>query len=349
MQARLFRTAALTLALGLAGLATPTAQALNIVLTDVGSTQMSSAQLAGIRSAADFWQSRLTDNVTVYLSVSFANLGANVLGDTSTQNQAYAYDTVRTQLMADRTSAADMAAVASLPLGTSLSFRATQPDGSVRLDNDASANNSTLWLSSANARAIGLASSSSVGSPDATIRFANAFAGSFAYTRTGGIASNQTDFITVAEHEIGHALGFMSGVDTIAFCRSAPAQCGDLQSFDNFAWYSALDLYRYASPGVRDLSVGASTYFSLDGGVTAIQPFSSDSGGQASHFGGSTLTLMAPVIASGASYDATNTDLLALDAIGWNLAAAVPEPQTWALLLGGLAVLGQRARRRVNA
>lgn len=348
-QARFLRTTALTLALGLAGLAAPTAQALNIVLTDEGATPMSATQFAALRSAADIWQSRLKDDVTVYLGVSFANLGPNILGDASSQNLAFGYDTVRERLKADRTSATDESAVASLPLSTSVHFRATQPDGSVRLDDDGSTNNSQLWLSTANARALGLDAPTSVASPDARIRFANAFAGSFAYTRSGGIGAGQTDFITVAEHEIGHALGFLSGVDDIAFCRSSPDRCGNLQTFDDNAWYSVLDLYRYRAPGERDLSVGANTYFSIDGGTSAIQPFSNGVAAQASHFGGYALTLMHPYIVSGVSYDTTDADLLAMDAIGWNLANPVPEPATQALLLGGLAVLGWFARRRVSA
>jgi hypothetical protein len=100
-----------------------------------------------------------------------------------------------------------------------------------------------------------------------------------------------------------------------------------------------------------DMRVGGSPYFSVDGGSTSIQSFSTGqfngNGWQASHFGTAVTTLMRPFVGSGQAYDATASDLAAFDAIGWNLTvSAVPEPASVVLLLGGLAVLGARARGR---
>lgn len=345
-----FHPAALALALGLAGLA-PAAQALNIVLTDIGTTPMSAQQFGALQTAANYWQTQFSDNVTVYLSVSFGDLGGNVLASTFADHTPVSYGQLRGLLQADARSATDFSAVGHLQTGNALSFIATQNNLSTRLDNDGSTNNSQLYLNTANAKALGLSTVNNTGTPDARITFANAFASSFAYARVGGqVPGNQTDFITVAEHEIGHALGFVSGVDDIDYCLGHADQCGTAGGFDNSPWFYPLDLFRYSATGTLNLAVGGSPYFSVDGGATHIQTFSTGiyhgDGSQASHFGNSPLTLMRPFVNKGQSYDATASDLMALDAIGWNLATAVPEPQSWALLLSGLAVVGWVWRRR---
>ena len=75
---------------------------------------------------------------------------------------------------------------------------------------------------------------------------------------------------------------------------------------------------RTRRPGVLDLRVGGSPYFSVDGGATNIAGFSTGQehgdGWQASHFSNSGLTLMKPTVGFGQSYDAFPQDLMALDA-----------------------------------
>lgn len=343
---------ALVLALGLAAL-TPTATALDIVVTPATNGTLSAQQIAAFEAAASYWESKLTDNVTVYLQVGFGNLGANVLAEASASTTLVSYSDLRSRLTADARSATDASAVSHLQAGASLSFQATQGNLSSRLDNDGSTNNSQLFLTTANAKAVGAPTATGLGQPDGVITFGNAFAASFAYERIGGqVPGDKMDFITVAQHEIGHALGFVSGVDAIDYCVDHALDCGlenTVDRFENREWFYALDVFRYSAPGVLDLRVGGSPYFSVDGGATAIQPFSTGvahgNGSQASHFGTSVLTLMRPTVGFGQSYDATPSDLMAMDAIGWDLAAPVPEPASCALLLGGLGVLGWARRR----
>lgn len=348
-----FRPAAFALALGLAGLA-PAAQALNIVLTDIGATKMSAEQLGAFQAAANYWSSKLTDNVTVYVNIAFNDLGAGILGSTGSNVDTISYSSLRGHLVSDARSATDALAVASLPTGSALSFWATQGDLSKRFDNDASTNNKLLGINTANLKALGIDPGTSAANPDARIEFANAYAGDFAFTRVnGGVPANKIDFITVAEHEIGHALGFVSGVDDIDYCVSHVSQCGlsgNANEFENDWWYYPLDMFRYSAAGTRDVTLGGSPYFSINGGATSIQPFSTGedhgNGWQASHFGPGVITLMRPFVGNGQSYDASASDLMAFDAIGWDLAAAVPEPSQYAMLLAGLAAIGLARRRK---
>jgi len=347
------RPTAWLLALGLSA-AAPCAQALNIVLTDVGATPMSAAQWSALQTAANYWSSQLSDNATLYFNVAFGNLGTNVLGSTRSEFTSVSYSDLRSHLATDAKSAIDASAVASLSAGNAASFWATQGDLTKRFDNDGSTNNTTLYINTANAKAIGLNLGPNLGALDASITFANAYAGSFAYTRVNGqVPSNKIDFITVAEHEIGHALGFVSGVDDIDGCVSHPAQCGlsgNANEFENEPWYYPLDLFRYSAAGKRDVTLGGSPYLSVNGGATSTHLFSTGEihgdGSQASHFGPGDLTLMRPTVSVGQSYDATVSDMVAFDAIGWDVTTPVPEPGRYALLLAGLAAIGFTRRRQ---
>ncbi|GAO39404.1 hypothetical protein SCH01S_29_00920 [Sphingomonas changbaiensis NBRC 104936] len=204
-------------------------------------------------------------------------------------------------------------------------------------------------ITSANAKALGIVSGTQ-SSPDAYIGFAGSPSG-YAFTPSQTTASVY-DFQAVAAHELAEVLGRISGVD-------------------NGSWRSPLDLFRYSAPGVLSYNYNQASYFSIDGGRTRLATFNNSSTGGDR---GDWLTTSAThdvsdaFISKGQRKNLTAVDLTALDVLGWggsNLGnsgasaqtpafylisgPAVPEPATWAMMLGGFGLLGMAVRRRKRA
>ena len=210
---------------------------------------------------------------------------------------------------------------------------------------------------------------------DATITFSSDFA--FDFNPEGGINAGYSDFIGVAIHEMGHALGFLSGADDFDY------SVGDGFPTDEYWWGYGLDMFRYSSPGVLDWTFGTDSSFSIDGGLTQFNgnsEFSTGSnfgdGWQASHWKAPQLPngdfsclmpkigIMNPYLCGGQKAIVTGADIALLDAIGWNTnvdvignpgyaidtaaihAAFIPEPAEWALMIGGFGLVGGALRRR---
>ena len=183
---------------------------------------------------------------------------------------------------------------------------------------------------------------------DATITFSTNF--SFDFDNSDGVSFYEMDFETVAAHEIGHALGFISALDDVDGTTAAQYPSVVL---------SVLDLFRFPTAArpttsaefttfTRDLTPGANVSFS-DSAQTFLMStgVAGGDGRQGSHWK-DTLTiedflgLMEPTLDYGTAYGPSEADFRALDVIGWEV---VPEPGSAVLaLIGGLTLCVRRRR-----
>ncbi|HRK18332.1 MAG TPA: NF038122 family metalloprotease [Hyphomicrobiaceae bacterium] len=298
---------------------------MSFVFTDLGGAAVGTQARTGFEMAADLWASLLGDNVTINLSIGFSNLGAGILGSASSEREVVSYSALRTAMIADQTSVDDAAAVGTLGVGSTVGFQTNNKAGTLIFDNDGSSNNSFFSVSTANLKALGVATSAT---SDGEIQFNTSF--SWDFDPTDGIGAGLQDFVGVAFHEIGHVLGFTSGVDLVDLYHGSGPLSGEAFDMNNFAVFSALDLFRYSGSGTRDLSYNTASYFSIDGGATNLGLFSTGDnqgdGHQASHWkDGLGLGIMDPTANPPGN---TNThsalDLRAFDVIGWDLAGVSP-------------------------
>ncbi len=317
----------------------------------------------GFAAAGALWSAVLSDNVIIYVNIDYQPLGAGILGSASSTKQSFAYTAVRNALLADATSANDMAATSALPGGNSISmlinYTSNSPNGSGShvpyLDNDGDANNTTIRMTNANGKALGLIAADDPAS-SASITFSSDF--SWDFDRSDGITAGMYDFVGVAAHELGHALGFVSGVDILDM--NSPN--GVTYYPDNaFNYVSTPDLFRFSADsvswgnGVIDWTAGVTDkYFSLDGGTTPLNRFATGvthgDGRQASHWKDNLgIGIMDPTTASGELLAISNNDLTMLDVIGWNTSGGgsppIPEPS----VLGVVGVFSLLCRRSGRA
>ncbi len=328
---------------------------------------------AGMTSAGAKWSAGLFDPITVKLMVDLdAGLPSSVFAAATAVKMSATYTSVKTALFADSHSPTDATATASLQPGPKIealthdTSTTTVPSPEIRLGGATTGLwNSTLTVTRPNLKALGLlGATDGAAGADGTITINPAKIPAFDFTRGDGIGPGLFDFTGIMIHEIGHSMGFFSGVDDVDYAGDgAPDNPHDLSGT---AIFTVLDLYRYhaesitapsqpTTGAVNDWRFGPAPatfepkpYFSIDEGATIIAAFSTGAehgdGSQASHFSAGVGAILNPGFGPGIMADPTVIDITAMDAIGWDT-VPTPEPTSAALLLGGLLVVAGRRRR----
>jgi hypothetical protein len=305
-------------------------------------------QMVAFETAGRFWATQLTDNVTVNIYVEPTDtLPVGVAGGALMGVQAdQSYATWRNQLAADSRSSTDRQIQQNLPTN-STSFTAwvneITPDG-VTTSNKLEQTSSTINVSRANAKALGLTIGQGA-TLDGYILMNNQLSSlglTWNYSVNGALPANSIDFFSVAVHEIGHVLGFYSGVDASGW-QITPIEGffdddddddddggssgGDRDPRTPLRNATGLDMLRYSNENSLDLVIGGSPFYSTNGGTTKIADYSTGTnrnlggdGFQASHWksSGGALGIMEPTIAPGQRKNLSPLDRQALDAIGWD-------------------------------
>ncbi len=300
-------------------------------------------QMIGMEIAAKIWEKYLADDVSIKLFASTTNgLPKNVLGSSTPEmlKNRHSYEEFYKQLSKDKKSQNDSTADQNM-----LKF----PYLSVMLNGKVIENVDKMNITRANAKALGFLSSTDsdfdghiVLSRDLkNISDGNSLTWSYNYSNNE-IALSSLDFLTTMVHEMGHILGFVSGVDNPrleAAVRDTEHPITDdvidyiitpldLERFSNTSKNQAIkyDSDKYSWTGIPDLSIGGSPFLTFDKGNSIVENTATGEeanlggdGEQGSHWKQGTDGIMDPYLQSGKREVITHIDLTALDLMGWDV------------------------------
>jgi uncharacterized protein (TIGR03437 family) len=302
--------------------------------------QYPEAKAAFLRAAA-VWESLIQNPITVVVDVDF---GPTLFGEPFPDNllsvthfqrdfDSEIYPTIRSALIRSAGSPREAALYNTLP--------------TAQLPTDVGATTGLIYHSAV-MRALGLfppvadpaGEQESLGRPP-SVAFDSTE--DFDFDPSDGINPQQYDFTALATHEIGHALGFFSGVGLQELYPTAPPQMPEV--LDMFRFRPEVTSETFAATP-RILSSGGDHVF-FGGGVelplsTGRSNYTGGDGQQAGHWKdedliGRYIGIMHPVFSPGGHYEMTANDLEAFERIGYRM-NPLPNPQEPELTLDDGAI-----------
>ncbi len=265
---------------------------------------------AGVTAAVDYLDNEFTNPVTINIDVGYGEVNGRALGASDLGASEPSRLIPESYSTVRSALMAENAAVAS-------TLPTASPDRGI------------LLITPAEAKALGLLSNN--GSIDGYVGLSSA-PNTFSYADGSAPPANEFYFIGAVEHEITEVMGRVSLLYAQPFS------------------YSVADLYRYSSPGVRDLTsggLGSTAYFSIDNGNTNLgswnnNPFNGDLGdwyGKNIPNGGHDAfdDYSPPGVVNAVS----PSDIILMEALGWT-AAPVPltvTAQSFSIIENGAAAI----------